>query len=65
MGQRLSRAKSKIRNAGIPLRLPSDEQFPERLPIVLACVYLVFTEGYSATAGESAVRASCATRRCG
>lgn len=57
MGQRLSRAKSKIRNAGIPLRLPSDEQFPERLPIVLACVYLVFTEGYSATAGESAVRA--------
>nr|WP_238780649.1 DUF6596 domain-containing protein [Prescottella equi] len=57
VGQRLSRAKSKIRNAGIPLRLPSDEQFPERLPIVLACVYLVFTEGYSATAGESAVRA--------
>ncbi|MCA1008590.1 sigma-70 family RNA polymerase sigma factor [Rhodococcus hoagii] len=57
VGQRLSRAKSKIRNAGIPLRLPSDEQFPERLPVVLACVYLVFTEGYSATAGESAVRA--------
>ncbi|WP_420881692.1 RNA polymerase sigma factor [Rhodococcus sp. (in: high G+C Gram-positive bacteria)] len=57
VGQRLSRAKSKIRNAGIPLRLPSDEQFPERLSAVLACVYLVFTEGYSATSGDSAVRA--------
>lgn len=65
VGQRLSRAKSKIRNAGIPLRLPSDEQFPERLPIVLACVYLVFTEGYSATAGNPRSGPSCATRRCG
>ncbi|QBJ97029.1 sigma-70 family RNA polymerase sigma factor [Rhodococcus sp. ABRD24] len=57
VGQRLSRAKSKIRRAGIPLRLPSAELLPERLPQVLACLYLVFTEGYSSTAGDSSVRA--------
>ncbi|MDH6679869.1 RNA polymerase sigma-70 factor (ECF subfamily) [Rhodococcus sp. LBL1] len=56
VGQRLSRAKAKIRNAGIPLRLPSEELLPERLPVVLSCVYLVFTEGYSSTAGEEGVR---------
>lgn len=56
VGQRLSRAKAKIRTAGIPLRVPSDGLLPERLPAVLACVYLVFTEGYSATAGDASVR---------
>ncbi|MDH6283718.1 RNA polymerase sigma factor [Prescottella agglutinans] len=56
VGQRRSRAKAKIRNAGIPLRLPSEELLPERLPVVLSCVYLVFTEGYSSTAGEEGVR---------
>ncbi|MCP2287275.1 RNA polymerase sigma factor [Nocardia amikacinitolerans] len=56
VAQRLSRAKAKIRHAGIPLRVPPAHLLPERLPVVLACVYLVFTEGYFATSGPSAVR---------
>ncbi|MCP2297132.1 RNA polymerase, sigma subunit, ECF family [Nocardia amikacinitolerans] len=56
VAQRLSRAKAKIRQAGIPLRVPPAHLLPERLPVVLACVYLVFTEGYFATSGPSAVR---------
>jgi RNA polymerase sigma-70 factor (ECF subfamily) len=56
VARRLTRAKEKIRHAAIPFRLPAEHLLPERVPQVLACIYLVFTEGYSATAGESAIR---------
>ncbi|GGN69704.1 RNA polymerase subunit sigma-24 [Nocardia rhizosphaerihabitans] len=57
VAQRLTRAKTKIRQAGIPLRVPPPHLLADRVPVVLACVYLVFTEGYSATSGPAAVRA--------
>jgi RNA polymerase sigma-70 factor (ECF subfamily) len=56
VGQRITRAKSKIRHANIPLRVPPVELLPERTPHVLACIYSVFTEGYFSTAGSSAIR---------
>jgi RNA polymerase sigma-70 factor (ECF subfamily) len=56
VGQRITRAKSKIRHANIPLRVPPADLLPERTPHVLACIYSVFTEGYWSTAGPSAVR---------
>ncbi|MBF6332902.1 RNA polymerase sigma factor [Nocardia transvalensis] len=56
VAQRLSRAKAKIRQAGIPLRVPPAHLLGERLPSVLSCIYLVFSEGYFATSGPSAVR---------
>jgi RNA polymerase sigma-70 factor (ECF subfamily) len=56
MAQRLVRAKHKIRRAGIPYRVPPEEMLSERLGGVMATVYLVFNEGYTASSGETLVR---------
>ncbi len=57
MAQRIVRGKSKIRDAGIPFSIPSATEFPERLESVLAVIYLIFNEGYSASSGSLLTRA--------
>jgi RNA polymerase sigma-70 factor, ECF subfamily len=56
MAKRLGRAKHKIANARIPYRVPPASALPQRVPGVLAVLYLVFNEGYSASAGENLIR---------
>ena len=60
MGQRLVRAKAKIKQAGIPFRLPDAEDLPERLAAVLEAIYTAYTEGWSDAAGTEARRRNLA-----
>ncbi len=57
LAQRIVRAKAKIREARIPYEVPSQPELPERLEVVLRVIYLVFNEGYSASSGDSLMRA--------
>ena len=61
MTQRLTRAKRKIRDAGIAYEIPGDETFEQRLPSVLAVIYLIYNESYSAYESQTLTRADLAT----
>ena len=65
MAQRIVRGKAKIRDAGIPFVIPTTSDFPQRLESVLAVIYLVFNEGYSASSGDVVTRPICPGKRYG
>ena len=62
MAKRLVRAKRKVRDARVPLRVPESDELPHRLPAVLAVIYLIFNEGYAASGETELVRADLCAR---